>query len=125
MSNRQNNKALFYDRNRPKELLCYIEDIEKELKCSGVDDNQDKKEWLRYYADQHSADEWTVLETYPEGDGSYEDFIKELVSHYSEATDSVEGSIMCLDKLCTKATPLTNEHLSVVLEFIRSFKFKG
>ena len=125
MPNRRDNKAPSYNRKQPEELLRYIEDVEKELERSGIDDDQDKKEWLRYYADQRSADKWTVLETYPEGDGSYEEFIKELVSHYPEATDSVEGSIARLDKLCTKATPLTNEHLSVVLEFIRSFKFEG
>src|SRR6202023_666806 len=42
-----------------------------------------------------------------------------------EATDSLEGSIAWLDKLCSKSTPLTTEHLSIVLEFIRGFKFEG
>jgi len=47
------------------------------------------------------------------------------ISYYSEAMDSLEGLITQLDKICTKSTPLTNEYLLVVLEFIRSFKFKG
>ena len=125
MPNRRDNKAPSYDRNRPEELLRYIEDVEKELERCDIESDQAKKEWLRYYADQRSADEWTVLETYPIGDGSFDDFKEELVSHYPEATDSLEGSIARLDKLCAKSTPLTNEHLSVVLEFIRSFKFEG
>lgn len=125
MPNRRDNKAPSYDRNRPEELLRYIEDVEKELTRARVTVEQDKKDWLRHYADQRSSDEWTVLETYPSGKGSFADFKEELVSHYPEATDSLEGSIARLDKLCAKSTPLTSEHLSVVLEFIRSFKFEG
>ena len=125
MPNRRDNKAPSYNRNRPEELLWYIEDVEKEMEHCGVEKDQEQKDWLRYYADQRSADEWTVLETYPFTGGTFEDFKEELISHYPEATDSLEGSTACLDKLCAKSTPLTNEHLSVVLEFIRSFKFEG
>ena len=117
MSNRQDTKAPFYDRSLP--------DVGKELVRACVTNDQEMKDWLRYYADQRTSEEWTVLETYPLNGGSFTDFIKELVSHYPEATDSLEGSILRLDKLCAKLTPLTNEHLSVVLEFIRSFKFEG
>ena len=52
----------FLDKNRPEDLLCYIEDVEKELSRVGVVDGQKKKDWLRYYADQHTSDEWTVLD---------------------------------------------------------------
>jgi len=31
MPNRHDNKALSYDRNCPEELLCYIEDVEKDV----------------------------------------------------------------------------------------------
>jgi len=125
MPNRCDNKVPSYDRNWPEESLRYIEDIEKEMKHAGVTVDQDKKDWLRYYADQRSSDEWTVLETYPSESGSFKDFKEELVSHYPEATDGLEGLIACLDKLCAKSKPLTTEDLSVILEFIRSFKFKG
>ena len=125
MPNRRDNKAPSYDRTRPEELLRYIEDVEKELLRANINNDQDRKDWLRYYADPRSADEWTVLESYPSEDGSYKDFTEELISHYPEATDSLEGSIARLDKLCARSTPLTNEHLSIVLEFIRSFKFEG
>jgi len=105
--------------------LNNIEDVKKEMRHAGVVVKQDKKDWLRYYADQRSSDKWTVLETYPSESGSFKDFKEELVSHYPEATDSLEGSLMHLDKLCTKSKPLMTEDLSVVLEFIRSFKFEG
>src|ERR1700724_2395613 len=117
MSNRQDTKAPFYDRSLP--------DVGKELVRACVTNDQEMKDWLRYYADQRTSEEWTVLETYPLNGGSFTDFIEKLVSHYPEATDSLEGSILRLDKLCAQSTPLTNEHLSVVLEFIRSFKFEG
>ena len=91
----------------------------------GITGDQDQKEWIRYYADQRSSDEWTVLETYPIGEGSFEEFKEELISHYPEATDSAEGSITRLDKLCAKSRPLTAENLSAMLEFIRGFKFEG
>ena len=125
MPNRRDNRAPSYNRSHPEELLRFIEDVEKELARANIDGDQDMKEWLRYYADQRSADEWTVLETYPLGHGSFEEFKEELVSHYPEATDSVEGSITRLDKLCAKSKPLTSENLSVMLEFIRGFKFEG
>lgn len=125
MPNRRDNKAPSYDKNRPEELLRYIEDVEKELLRAGVVADQEKKDWLRHYADQRSADEWTVLETYPSDGGSFADFKEELVSHYPEATDSLEGSIARLDKLCAKSRPLTIDNLSTVLEFIRGFKFEG
>lgn len=124
MPNRRDTKALFFDKNWPEELLRYIE-VEKELSHIGVVDDQEKKNWLRYYADQHTSDEWTVLEAYPLDGGSFNEFKEELVSHYPEATDSFEGSITRLDHLCAKLMPLTNEHLSVLLEFIRGFKFEG
>ena len=57
---------------------------------------------------------------YKPGGGDYNDFKEELVSHYPEATDSLQGSVARLDRLCAKATPLTHENLSVALEFIRS-----
>src|ERR1700724_3468143 len=117
MSNRQDTKAPFYDRSLP--------DVGKELVRACVTNDQEMKDWLRYYADQRTSEEWTVLETYPLNGGSFTDFIEKLVSHYPEATDSLEGSILHLDKLCARSTPLTNEHLSIVLEFIRSFKFEG
>jgi hypothetical protein len=125
MPNRRDPKAPFFDRNRPEELLRYIEDVENELVRTRVTSEQEKKDWLRYYADQRSADEWTVLDTYLSDGGSFKDFKDELISHYPEATDSLEGSITRLDKLCAKSTPLTNEYLSIVLEFIRNFKFEG
>ena len=125
MPNRRDNKAPYYDRNRPEELLRYVEDVEKEMHRAGIREDQQMKDWLRHYADQRSSDEWTVLETYPEDEGSYADFVKELVSHYPEATDSLEGSIARLDKLCAKSTPLTTKNLSIILEFIRGFKFEG
>ena len=125
MPNRRDNKAPSYDRNRPEVLLRYIEDVEKELSRTRVVADQEKKDWLRHYADQHSADEWTVLETYLSDGGSFADFKEELVSHYPEAMDSLEGSIVRLDKLCAKSRPLTIDNLSTVLEFIRGFKFKG
>ena len=125
MPNRRDNKAPSYDRSRPEELLRYIEDVEKEMDRVGVESDLARKDWLRYYADQRTADEWTVLETYGPGGGSYDDFKEELISHYPEATDSLEGSIARLDRLCSKATPLTHENLSVALEFIRGFKFEG
>ena len=127
MPNRCDNKAKApsYDRNHPEELLRYIKDVEKEMICAGVVSDQDKKDWLRHYTNQHSSDKWTVLGTYPTGHDTYNDFKKELVSHYSEATDSLEGSIAHLDKLCTKSKPLTTENLSVMLEFFRGFKFEG
>ena len=125
MPNRRDNKAPSYDRNRPEELLRYIEDVEKEMIRASITVDQDKKDWLRHYADQRSSDEWTVLETYPSEKGSFDDFKEELVSHYPEATDSLEGSIARLDKLCAKSRPLTMDNLSVILEFIRGFKFEG
>ena len=87
--------------------------------------DQDKKDWLRHYADQQSSDEWTVLETYLSGKGSFDDFKEELISHYPEASNSLEGLIMHLDKLCAKSRPLMMDNLSVILEFIRGFKFEG
>src|ERR1700724_1886798 len=125
MPNRRDPKAPFFDRNRPKELLHYIEDVAKELERAGVSDDQQMKGWLRYYADQRSSDEWTVLNIYPSEGGSFKDFVEELVSHYPEATDSLVGSIMRLDRLCARSTPLTSENLSAMLEFIRGFKFEG
>jgi len=65
MPNRRDNKAPSYDRNRPEELLHYIEDVKKELGHCSVIADQDKKDWLRHYANQCSSDEWMVLETYP------------------------------------------------------------
>jgi len=125
MPNRRDNKAPSYDRNRPEELLRYIEDVEKELgHCSIVADH-DNKDWLRHYTDQHSSDEWMVLETYPQNGGIFADFKEKLVSHYPEVTNSLEGSIACLDKLCMKSKPLTTENLLVMLEFFRGFKFEG
>ena len=125
MPNRRDNKAPSYDRNCPEELLRYIKDVEKEMIHAGVVSDQDKKDWLRHYADQCSSDKWTVLETYLTGCGIYDNFREELVSHYPEATDSLEGSIARLDKLCTKSKPLMTENLSVMLEFFRGFKFEG
>ena len=125
MPNRRDNKAPSFDKNRPEELLRYIEDVEKEMDRVGVESDLARKDWLRYYANQRTADEWTVLETYKPGGGDYDDFKEELVSHYPEATDSLQGSVARLDRLCAKATPLTHENLSVALEFIRSFKFEG
>ena len=125
MPNRRDNKAPSYDRSRPEELLRYIEDVEKEFLRAGVVVDQDKKDWLRHYADQRSSDEWTVLEAYPSNGGSFADFKEELISHYPEATDSLEGSIARLDKLCAKSKPLTSDNLSAMLEFIRAFKYEG
>ena len=125
MPNRRDNKAPSYDKARPEELLRYIEDVEREMERVGVVDDQTQKDWIRHYADQRSSDEWTVLETYPPGTGTYDEFKEELVSHYPEATDSLEGSIVRLDKLCAKSKPLTTENLSAMLEFIRGFKFEG
>jgi len=125
MPNRHDNKVPSYDRNWPEELLHYIEDVEKEMRHAGVVVEQDKKDWLRYYADQHSSDEWTVLETYPSESGSFKDFKEELVSHCPEVINGLEGSIARLDKLCAKSKLLMTEDLSVILEFIRSFKFEG
>src|SRR6202023_265622 len=125
MPNRRDPKVLFFDRNRPEELLRYIEDVAKALERAGVSNDQEMKDWLRHYADQRSSDEWTVLNTYPSEGGSFEDFVEELVSHYPERTDSLEGSIMRLDRLCARSTPLTSENLSAMLEFIRGFKFEG
>ena len=125
MPNRRDNKAPSYDKARPEELLRYIEDVEREMERVGVVDDQTQKDWIRHYADQRSSDEWTVLETYQPGAGTYDEFKEELISHYPEATDSLEGSIARLDKLCARSKPLTAENLSAMLEFIRGFKFEG
>ena len=124
MPNRRDNKAPSYDRSRPEELLRYIEDVEKEMDRVRIESDDERKDWLRYYADQRTADEWTVLETYGLDNG-YDEFKEEIISHYPEATDSLQGSVARLDRLCNKATPLTHENLSAALEFIRGFKFEG
>ena len=66
-----------------------------------------------------------MLETYLSDGGSFADFKEELISHYPEATDSLEGLIAHLDKLCARLRPLTMDNLSIILEFIRGFKFEG
>ena len=97
----------------------------KELIHACVTEDQEEKDWLRYYANQHSVDEWIILDTYPLEGGSFKNFLEELVSHYPEATDNLEESIARLDKLCAKLMPLTNNSLLIALEFIRGFKFEG
>src|ERR1700724_4127339 len=44
MSNRRDNKAPSYNRNRPEELLRYIEDVDKEMIRPSITVDQDKKD---------------------------------------------------------------------------------
>jgi hypothetical protein len=76
---------------RPRELRRFIRQLEDLWREARVEADQEKKESLGKYADQESEEEWKALETY--GDGyTWEDFKKEILENYPEASAAERGT---------------------------------
>jgi len=80
-----------FSATKPRELRRFIRQLEDLWKEAGIDKDEEKKESLGKYADQESEEEWKALDTYVEG-YSWEEFKKEILENYPEASAAERGT---------------------------------
>ena len=80
-----------FSADRPKELRRFIRQLEDLWKEAGIESDAEKKEGLGKYADQESEEEWKALDTYKR-EYSWEDFKKEILENYPEASAAERGT---------------------------------
>ncbi|KAJ6464964.1 hypothetical protein C8R45DRAFT_1174291, partial [Mycena sanguinolenta] len=91
--------APHFDSNKPEELQQFLDHMESLIEKAKTPRDEKKGKLVRY-ADYTSKREWMSLPSFQ--DGSYEDFIKEILSHYPSVRDSERGSISQLNKLLSQ-----------------------
>ncbi|KAJ6474172.1 hypothetical protein C8R45DRAFT_935577 [Mycena sanguinolenta] len=91
--------APHFDSNKPEELQQFLDHMESLMEKAKTPRDEKKGKLVRY-ADYTSKREWMSLPSFQ--DGSYEDFIKEILSHYPSVRDSERGSISQLNKLLSQ-----------------------
>ena len=124
--------APHFDKEKPIELLRFIEQMEDLFKEYGVSEDQAKKRYLGKYMDQKTEFEWRAFDTY-DSSSSYEEFKVALIDDYPEAKmagkgdDVIDNMKRCFNKLLNKNVKAVNaptqdtdviDHMRSVLSYL-------
>lgn len=123
MPSRHDRKAPRFDGDRADELIRFIKDVEECFSDAGITDDIQKKDYLRNYADTQTSNEWTTIKTYK--NGTWDEFVSDLISHYPEAVDSTVGTFKRLDNLCKEYQGLGLDEFGRILKFLRRFAYES
>ena len=110
-----------FDKEKPIELLRFIEQMEDLFKEYGIDEDQDKKRYLGKYMDQKTEFEWRAFETY-DSSSSYEEFKTALIDDYPEAKMAGKGTLANLRKICKGYQRIHVDDFADLKGLTRSFK---
>lgn len=121
MPNRGERGAPNFDCDRPEELIRFLEIAKKLFKDCSIEDDQEKKDYLRHYADGNSYREWKLFDSYVK-EKTFADFERELINNYPAASSELNGSLKSLDKVIKKYRGIQVDELNELLSFIRAYK---
>ncbi|KAG6829115.1 hypothetical protein H0H93_014593 [Arthromyces matolae] len=86
----------------------------------GIVDDKKKKDTIVQYTDVGTENEWKGFDTFTEG--SWSEFVTEVIDSYPEAEDMEKGSVANLDKICREHAGLNRNQASKVHSFVRKFR---
>ena len=110
-----------FDKDKPIELLRFIEQMEDLFREYGVDGDQAKKRYLGKYTDQKTEFEWRAFDTY-DSSSTYEEFKTALIDDYPEAKMAGKGTLSNLRKICKEHQRIHVDDFAELKSLTRSFK---
>jgi len=113
--------APHFDKEKPIELLRFIEQMEDLFKEYAVSEDQAKKRYLGKYTDQKTEFEWRAFDTY-DSSSSYEEFKAALIDDYPEAKMAGKGTLSNLRKICKEHQCIHIDDFAKLKSLTRSFK---
>ena len=113
--------APHFDKEKPIELLRFVEQMEDLFKEYGVSEDQAKKRYLGKYTDQKTEFEWRAFDTY-DSSSSYEEFKAALIDDYPEAKMAGKGTLSNLRKICKEHQCIHVDDFAELKSLTRSFE---
>lgn len=110
-----------FDKEKPIELLRFIEQMEDLFKEHDIEDDQAKKRHLGRYTDQKTEFEWRAFDTY-DPTSTYEEFKTALIDDYPEAKMAGKGTLANLRKICKEHQRLHVDDINELKSLTRSFR---
>lgn len=109
-----------FDKEKPAELIRFLDMVKALFKECGIVDDQEKKNHVRGYADGNSYMEWEAFDTY-KAPRTYEEFEEEIIANYPAASSARDGSLLSLDRICNEHQGIRVDALGSLLAFVRAF----
>ena len=113
--------AANFDKEKPIELLRFIEQMEDLFKEHDIEDDQAKKRYLGRYTDQKTEFEWRAFDTY-DPSSTDEEFKTALIDDYPEAKMAGKGTLENLRKICKEHQRLHIDDINELKSLTRSFR---
>ena len=109
-----------FSASKPKELRRFIRQLEDLWKEAGIDSPEERKQGLGKYADQESEEEWRALDTYGVGH-SWEEFKKEILENYPEASAAERGTPARIRQIVREAEGIEMGDTTKLYAYRRAF----
>ncbi|EDR07416.1 uncharacterized protein LACBIDRAFT_327891 [Laccaria bicolor S238N-H82] len=110
-----------FDKEKPIELLRFIDQMEDLFTEHGIDDDQEKKKQLGRYTDQMTEFEWRAFDTFaPEIE--YKEFKQALIDDYPEAKNAGKGTLANLRKICNDHQRIDIDDIVALKSLTRGFR---
>jgi len=113
--------APFFDKNKPIELLRFLDQMEDLFEEYGIRNDQEKKKKLGKYADQQTEFEWKAFNEFDENI-SFADFKKALIDDYPDAQMAGKGTLTALKIVCKENSKLLESDYAELKALTRSFR---
>ena len=108
-----------FHHDRPEELNRFIKRVEELFKAHKIEDDREKIRYLGSYADPKTENEWEGMTKYAEG--TFEEFKKEIVESYPEASNQTRGSIKELKRIRDMYSGISPADITRLAAFKRAF----
>lgn len=115
----QEGRQPWFKRERPEEMMRFIEILEDCFKESSITDEADMIKKAGKFTDPRTEETWKALDLYR--GGNWKDFVQELKDSYSETIDMELGNVKALDRVCRRAGTIKLRDYKGLLDFIREF----
>ncbi|EDQ98515.1 uncharacterized protein LACBIDRAFT_335892 [Laccaria bicolor S238N-H82] len=110
-----------FDKEKPIELLRFIDQMEDLFTEHGIDDDQEKKKQLGRYTDQMTEFEWRAFDMFaPEIE--YKEFKQALIDDYPEAKNAGKGTLANLRKICNDHQRIDIDNIVALKSLTRGFR---
>ena len=108
-----------FSSSKPRELRRFLRQLEDLWKEAGIESDEEKKESLGKYADQESEEEWRALDAYSEG--TWDDFKKEILENYPEASAAERGTPARIRQIVKEADGIELGETTKLYTYRRAF----
>ncbi len=119
MPNPFGKEAPKFNWDKPEELNRFIRRVKELFTTHEVNDDKEKIKHLCSYADSRTEREWFGMNSYAAG--TFEDFVKEIIESYPEASNETRGSMKELKRIRDNYTGISPGDLSKLQAFKRSY----